>query len=82
MYIDKFFLRCIACSVGTIATYPLETLKLKTQTKKEINYFDGVEIPIIFNGFSKGIRLHIFLCRKAIFNAFSTIICRYLQWNF
>ena len=52
--------RCIACSAGVIASHPLDTLKLRAQTKQKINLLAGIETPIIFNSISKGVRFHIF----------------------
>tara|TARA_E500000331_G_scaffold79171_1_gene74740 strand:+ start:1048 stop:1662 length:615 start_codon:yes stop_codon:yes gene_type:complete len=55
-----FVLRCLACNAGIVASYPLETMKVATQTDQNVSPFAGIEAPIIFSSFTNGLRFQIY----------------------
>lgn len=61
MMVSSFIQTCIACNIGILTTYPLETLKSrKIMNTNNINLYKGVEAPLLLGGLSNGIRLHTF----------------------
>ena len=59
-----FAYRCIACNIGILATYPIETLKVKVQTNENVPTFAGIEAPVIFSSLTNGMRFQIFTMIK------------------
>lgn len=60
-----FVYRCMACNAGIVISYPLETLKVRIQTKENIGLLAGIETPIIFSSFTNGMRFQIFSMLKS-----------------
>ena len=65
--IIPFIKTCLACNVGILASYPLETLKARQITNNtQIDMYAGVEAPLVLGGISNGIRFQIFKHLKSV----------------
>ena len=66
MILEPFIKTCIACNVGILASYPLDTLKTRNITNNtDIGLYCGIEAPLLLGGITNGIRFHIFNMLKS-----------------
>tara|TARA_S200000501_G_C20778242_1_gene723770 strand:+ start:710 stop:1321 length:612 start_codon:yes stop_codon:yes gene_type:complete len=63
--IIPFIKTCLACNLGILASYPLETMKAREITNNtDIDTYAGIKAPLVMGGISNGIRFQIFKCIK------------------
>jgi len=52
---------CLACNIGILASYPLETMKARAITNNtSIDLYAGIEAPLVLGGLANGIRFRLF----------------------